>query len=70
MVVDETAVFLHFKAKRRKALSFSHAAFALSAIVYPLVFMLLLSMFGLEGAMLVSGALSFNALAGSLVMSR
>ncbi|KAH7935000.1 hypothetical protein HPB52_002645 [Rhipicephalus sanguineus] len=70
MVVDEMAVCLHFKAGRHKALSFSHAAFALSAIVYPVVFMLLVNMFGLDGAMLVSGAVSFNALAGSLVMSR
>ncbi|KAL3257169.1 hypothetical protein MRX96_046512 [Rhipicephalus microplus] len=70
IVVDETAVCLHFKAQRHKALSFSHAAFALSAIVYPVVFMLLVDTFGLDGAMLVSGAVSLNALAGSLVMSR
>ncbi|KAL3218719.1 hypothetical protein MRX96_031397 [Rhipicephalus microplus] len=70
IVVDETAVCLHFKAQRHKALSFSHAAFALSAFVYPVVFMLVADTFGLDGAMLVSGAISFNALAGSLVMSR
>nr|XP_037290520.1 monocarboxylate transporter 9-like [Rhipicephalus microplus] len=70
IVVDETAVCLHFKAQRHKALSFIHAAFALPAIVYPVMFMLLVDMFGLDGAMLVSGAVSFNALAGSLVMSR
>lgn len=70
MVVNETVVHLHFKADRRKAMSISRAAFSLSAIAYPLVLALLVSTYGLDGALLVSGAISLNALAGSLLMDR
>ncbi|XP_054929167.1 uncharacterized protein [Dermacentor andersoni] len=70
MVVNETVVHLHFEAERRKALSIYRAAFSLSAIAYPLVLGLLVSEYGLDGALLVTGAISLNALAGSLLMAR
>ncbi|XP_075529146.1 uncharacterized protein LOC142560736 isoform X2 [Dermacentor variabilis] len=70
MVVNETVVHLHFEAERRKALSIYRAAFSLSAIAYPLVLGLLVNEYGLDGALLVTGAISLNALAGSLLMAR
>lgn len=46
------------------------AAFALAAIVYPVVLLFLVDTYGLNGALLVSGALSLNALGGSLIIAR
>ncbi|XP_065309871.1 uncharacterized protein [Dermacentor albipictus] len=70
MVVNETVIHLHFEAERRKALSIYRAAFSLSAIAYPSVLGNLVSEYGLDGALLVTGAISLNALAGSLLMAR
>ncbi|KAH7970674.1 hypothetical protein HPB49_013600 [Dermacentor silvarum] len=69
-VVDEMALHLHFEKQRRKALALYGAAFSLSAIVYPPVFLTLVDTYGLNGALLVSGALSLNGIAGSVVITR
>ncbi|XP_070381806.1 uncharacterized protein [Dermacentor albipictus] len=69
-VVDETTLYLHFAAQRQQAALLYHVAFSLSAIVYPLVLSLLLELYGLNGALLVSGAISLNALVGSVFMTR
>ncbi|XP_054920615.1 uncharacterized protein [Dermacentor andersoni] len=69
-VVDEMALHLHFEKQRHKALALYAAAFSLSAIVYPPLFLTLVETYGLNGALLVSGALSLNGLAGSVVITR
>ncbi|KAK8763893.1 hypothetical protein V5799_033498 [Amblyomma americanum] len=70
MAVAETALHLHFVSERHKAMSLYHGAFSLSAIVYPAVMVGLVETYGLNGALLVSGAISLNALAGSMLINR
>ncbi|KAL3203566.1 hypothetical protein MRX96_011934 [Rhipicephalus microplus] len=70
VVVDEMALRLHFAKGCQQALTLYGAAFSLSAIVYPPVFLVLVDTYGLNGALFVSGALSFNGLAGSIVITR
>ncbi|XP_077532510.1 uncharacterized protein LOC144144886 [Haemaphysalis longicornis] len=70
-VVDETAVHLHFStARRRRAYNLYYTAFSLSAIASPLLISTLVDKYGLNGALLLSGAVSLNALAGSMLMNR
>ncbi|KAH6940809.1 hypothetical protein HPB50_007028 [Hyalomma asiaticum] len=69
-LVDEMALHLHFMKERHQALTLYGVAFSLSAIVYPPVFLILVDTYGLNGALLVSGALSLNGLAGSVVITR
>ncbi|KAH7935814.1 hypothetical protein HPB52_013971 [Rhipicephalus sanguineus] len=69
-VVDETTLYLYFAAQRQQASYLYQAAFSMSAIVYPLVLLVLLDSYGLNGTLLVSGAVSLNALIGSMFMSR
>ncbi|KAH6941742.1 hypothetical protein HPB50_023074 [Hyalomma asiaticum] len=69
-VVDETTLYLHFESQRQLASHLYQAAFSLSAILYPLVLLFLLESYGLNGTLLVSGAISLNALIGSVFMSR
>ncbi|KAH7936219.1 hypothetical protein HPB52_020159 [Rhipicephalus sanguineus] len=70
VVVDEMALQLHFAKVRYQALTLYEVAFSLSAIVYPPVFLILVDTYGINGALLVSGALSLNGLAGSVVITR
>ncbi|XP_075730822.1 uncharacterized protein LOC142774311 [Rhipicephalus microplus] len=69
-VVDETTLYLHFAAQRQQASYLYQAAFSMSAIVSPLLLLLLLDSYDLNGALLVFGATSLNALIGSMFMSR
>ncbi|KAL1415656.1 hypothetical protein MTO96_029076 [Rhipicephalus appendiculatus] len=69
-VVDETTLYLYFAAQRQQASYLYQAAFSMSAIVSPLVLLFLLDSYDLNGVLLVSGAVSLNALIGSMFMSR
>lgn len=65
-VVNEVIVCQYFVRQRRAASGLNYAGTAIAACVFPALVLQLIDAYGLHGALLISGGLTLNGLAGSL----
>lgn len=70
LVVNEVLLCQHFERYRRSASELTYLGSTLAAIVYPWVLMQIVDYYGLNGAMLISGGITLNGLAGSVVLAK
>ncbi|CAN8028523.1 unnamed protein product [Ixodes persulcatus] len=69
-VVNEALLSMHFENRRNRASLLAYAGSTLAALVYPGVLMSLVDAYGLHGALLLTAGLSFNGLAGSVMLRK
>ncbi|XP_064482995.1 uncharacterized protein LOC135395836 [Ornithodoros turicata] len=66
-VVNEVVICQYFIRHRRTASGLNYAGTTLAACLFPAVVLHLIDAYGLQGALLISGGLTLNGLAGSLL---
>lgn len=65
--VNDIVISQYFVRYRASASGINFSGGALAAFVYPPLFLVLMNSYGLKGALLITGGLSLNSLAGSLL---
>ncbi|CAN7938663.1 unnamed protein product, partial [Ixodes hexagonus] len=70
MMVNETILSMYFLKGRGTASNMCYCGTVLAAVVYPVVLLKLVDVYGLHGALLITGGLTFNGLAGSVILSK
>ncbi|CAN7986131.1 unnamed protein product [Ixodes pacificus] len=70
LVVNETILSMHFLHQRRMASNMGYCGTLLAVLIYPLLLLKLVDVYGLHGALLITGGLTFNGLAGSVILSK